>query len=815
MNNSLTDNLTFEICKLVTYLIVSIIDNEEEWQNIGIPFIEMLLVAQFGGNYNDSRDEGRKLSEMLVTLKDMFVICKNNNSDIHMRNLCMIDTIDDNSPQLLLGGDDYSMIYHADQFINSIVERFIELVNVDLEDTLTHFIDKLMAHILSLSQNQNSSNDNSLESPFNSSIQLAYNAKIRTICKRIFDLLNISSQQFSQVEDYHWKMSQIGNEDQESISNNINNINISSNEHIFSIPFNSQASTIPTQSLVQSFRLWKVAFIAASSGVVMTIAASLAAPLIIETFLPLLIASNSITALSTALISLTSYTGFHSATALIGSVGATYGASYAGYKMLKRTEPLKEFALEPLHMPLMGQSSGMTSSSDLNCTMIINSKHDSFDSGLPIFILISGHKDKTIDVRNIWGADGMQHNIKNKILRASSSSPSIEENINISNDNNNQNHVNEKGNMDPILIGDGVDIIELNEVNQENSSSDWEEVTVDFQGWWREMVPHGDEYILLWDPSILDNLNESFRKILTDKIHSMVIDELLKFTPVHALQHATSLPMMILNKIKEIDDPWIVAMERSRQAGILLARVLLAEYATYNTFDNNNNNDNNNNMKNNIKFDGKYNNNLQNYCGRPITLIGYGMGARVIFHCLETLANEGGNNGKYIIENVVMIGAPVGTTSIESPVGITIESWRKARTVVSNRFINCFATNDWILAILYRSKSYDISIAGISPVHLYQTTTVTATSTTGTASVGQDQEVNNDNNSSKKRNNDHYSSSSSCKIIEKISAKVQLMDSKNQQHQMKDIENVDVTHFIRSHSDYPNVLPQIIKLLNL
>ena len=63
------------------------------------------------------------------------------------------------------------------------------------------------------------------------------------------------------------------------------------------------------------------------------------------------------------------------------------------------------------------------------------------------------------------------------------------------------------------------------------------------------------------------------------------------------------------------------------------------------------------------------------------------------------------------VENVVMIGAPVGTTSIESPVGITIESWRKARTVVSNRFINCFATNDWILAILYRSKSYDISIA--------------------------------------------------------------------------------------------------------
>ena len=49
---------------------------------------------------------------------------------------------------------------------------------------------------------------------------------------------------------------------------------------------------------------------------------------------------------------------------------------------------------------------------------------------------------------------------------------------------------------------------------------------------------------------------------------------------------------------------------------------------------------------------------------RPITLVGYGMGARVIFNCLEHLAKLSkaqrlGDHIKYV-ENVVIIGAPIG-----------------------------------------------------------------------------------------------------------------------------------------------------------
>ena len=35
---------------------------------------------------------------------------------------------------------------------------------------------------------------------------------------------------------------------------------------------------------------------------------------------------------------------------------------------------------------------------------------------------------------------------------------------------------------------------------------------------------------------------------------------------------------MIMAKINELDDPWVIATDRAQQAGKLLARVLLAEH---------------------------------------------------------------------------------------------------------------------------------------------------------------------------------------------------------------------------------------------
>ena len=117
---------------------------------------------------------------------------------------------------------------------------------------------------------------------------------------------------------------------------------------------------------------------------------------------------------------------------------------------------------------------------------------------------------------------------------------------------------------------------------------------------------------------------------------------ILQFTPIPAIRAAASLPMLVMNKINELDDPWVIAMDRAHQAGKLLARVLLAEHSR-------NRAQNSANLKNASSA-------VNNAMARPITLVGYGMGARLIFHCLETLAAEGGADARGIVENAVLIG---------------------------------------------------------------------------------------------------------------------------------------------------------------
>ena len=48
----------------------------------------------------------------------------------------------------------------------------------------------------------------------------------------------------------------------------------------------------------------------------------------------------------------------------------------------------------------------------------------------------------------------------------------------------------------------------------------------------------------------------------------------------------------------------------------------------------------------------------------------------------------------------------------------TISKWHLIRSVVSGRLVNCYATNDWILALLYRTKTYELGVAGLCPILL-------------------------------------------------------------------------------------------------
>jgi pimeloyl-ACP methyl ester carboxylesterase len=114
---------------------------------------------------------------------------------------------------------------------------------------------------------------------------------------------------------------------------------------------------------------------------------------------------------------------------------------------------------------------------------------------------------------------------------------------------------------------------------------------------------------------------------------------------------ALQLPVALTKLAYLIDNPWTVSQARADMAGLILADSLID----------------------------------RNLGTRPITLVGFSLGARVIFSCLKELANRGAFG---LIQNVYMFGTPVVAKKDE---------YTRARSIVPGRFVNGYATNDWIL----------------------------------------------------------------------------------------------------------------------
>lgn len=121
-----------------------------------------------------------------------------------------------------------------------------------------------------------------------------------------------------------------------------------------------------------------------------------------------------------------------------------------------------------------------------------------------------------------------------------------------------------------------------------------------------------------------------------------------------------------------IDNPWNNTLDRARAAGSVLAQLL-----------------------------------IQRHLGvRPITLIGFSLGARVIFYGLLELAKA---KAFGIVQDVFLLG---GTLTASE------RTWCEARSVVSGRFVNGYARNDWVLNYLFRATSAGLSaVAGLRPVN--------------------------------------------------------------------------------------------------
>ncbi|CAJ0919767.1 unnamed protein product, partial [Mesorhabditis belari] len=151
------------------------------------------------------------------------------------------------------------------------------------------------------------------------------------------------------------------------------------------------------------------------------------------------------------------------------------------------------------------------------------------------------------------------------------------------------------------------------------------------------------------------------------------IQQALMQTALAGLVAAVAWPVAILSCASVLDNPWNVSIARSAEVGEQLAEVLLSRAQG----------------------------------SRPISLVGYSLGARVIFHCLMAMSKRTDSAG--IVEDVVLLGAPVSASASQ---------WSQISHVVGGRIINGYCETDWLLRFVYRTMSVQFAIAGTSAINI-------------------------------------------------------------------------------------------------
>lgn len=210
-------------------------------------------------------------------------------------------------------------------------------------------------------------------------------------------------------------------------------------------------------------------------------------------------------------------------------------------------------------------------------------------------------------------------------------------------------------------------------------------VTIVISGWikntnetnytkpWSNLFCGKEQYYLKYESNYLLELGKAMDYILSF-VQSFAIQEVLKLTMLSGLVSAISWPAGLLGLASIIDNPWGVCLRRSAQVGKQLAEVLLS----------------------------------RNQGHRPVTLLGYSLGARVIYYCLREMSDR--KNCEGIIQDVILIGAPCTAQANE---------WTKFTRVVAGRIVNGYCRGDWLLRFLYRTLSVAVDgVAGLQEIEL-------------------------------------------------------------------------------------------------
>uniref|UniRef100_A0ABM0GJC9 Transmembrane and coiled-coil domain-containing protein 4-like n=1 Tax=Saccoglossus kowalevskii TaxID=10224 RepID=A0ABM0GJC9_SACKO len=123
-----------------------------------------------------------------------------------------------------------------------------------------------------------------------------------------------------------------------------------------------------------------------------------------------------------------------------------------------------------------------------------------------------------------------------------------------------------------------------------------------FHAPWINLAISNEQYYLRWESKYLLDLGRALEYLLNGLV-TAATQEALKYTVLSGLLAALMWPATLLSVASVIDNPWGVAMQRSTEVGHQLADVIMSKQQGH----------------------------------RPVTLIGFSLGAKVIYNCLEEM----------------------------------------------------------------------------------------------------------------------------------------------------------------------------------
>ncbi|KAI0910252.1 DUF726-domain-containing protein [Ustulina deusta] len=197
----------------------------------------------------------------------------------------------------------------------------------------------------------------------------------------------------------------------------------------------------------------------------------------------------------------------------------------------------------------------------------------------------------------------------------------------------------------------------------------WTTQENDFRYPWNALGQLNEVYALRWELEALSKVGTALETVTKSTAWSAAKKDTARRNVFTSLK-TSHWPETLIKSSKVMDNPWTIAMVRAEKTGLVLAEILTN------------------------KVQGE----------RAVSLVGYGLGARVIYACLTSLSEK---RAFGIVENVVLFGAPCPSE---------IRVWTAMKSVVAGRLINVYSKNDYLLGFLYRTCAWQFGIAGLQAI---------------------------------------------------------------------------------------------------